>query len=256
MNLGNEVVPMILAFARIASFLFFTPIMQGSAIPSMAKITMAAGISLSVLGKFEVAPIQTEFEFIGYLIVQIIIGLVLAKLVEFMMTIPKLAGGLMDIDMAFSQASIFDPSTNQQSTPISTAFNFMFLLIFISLDGIQRLIVTLVHSFELTETLRFFGTDEFLDYVLGIVAYMFSSAVQIALPVMGSMFIVNVVLIIIGRMVSSMQQGVFQNMFPIKITMGLLFLIAAIPIIGDIFAFFTDKVIEEYINSFNYLFKK
>lgn len=256
MILGEEIVPIILAFARIASFLFFIPLLQGSTIPSMAKVTLAAGISLSVVGKYDVAPITSEFEFVGYLIVQIVIGLVLAKLVEFLMSIPKMAGSLMDIDMAFSQSSILDPSTNTQSTPISVAFNFMFMLIFIVMDGVQQLIITLVHSFELTETLRFLGKEEFLEYVLGLVMYMMTSAVQIALPVMGSMFIVNIVLMIIGRMVSSMQAGVFQNMFPLKITMGLLFLIAAIPIIADIFASLTETILDEYVKSFDYLFKK
>lgn len=256
MMLGDEIVPVILAFVRIASFLFFIPLMQGSAIPSMAKVALAAGLSLAVVGEYEVAPIKTEMAFIGYVFVQVVIGLVLAKLVEFLMSIPKMAGSLMDIDMAFSQSSIFDPSSNQQSTPISIALNFMFLLMFLTLGGIQQLIITLIHSFKLTETLRFLEKEEFLDYVLGLVMYMMTASVQIALPVMGSMFIVNIVLMIIGRMVSSMQSGVFQNMFPIKITMGLLFLIAAIPIIGDIFVVLTERIIDEYVASFEYLFKK
>lgn len=245
---------MIFAFARIAAFLFTLPFLSGNSIPSMAKVVIALGLSAAVADNVQVEMMETEFEFIGYIVMQVVIGITLAKLVEFMLTIPSMAGGMMDFDMGFSQSQMMDPSSNQQGTILSGMLNMFFLLIFILLDGIQQLIMTLIRSFELTETLRYFGEEAFLNYVVGLFMYMFTSGIQIALPVMGAMFVINFVLIIMGRTAPQMQ--IFVNMFAVKITAGILFLVLIIPLLGDMFTQLTDDLLDEYINMFNYLFKK
>lgn len=252
--MGEELSAIIMAFARIASFLFFIPFLSGKMIPGIAKVVIALALSFAVADKVEVRDFENVVQLVGYVIVQIGIGLTLAKIVEFMASIPKMAGALMDIDMGFAQASIMDPSTNQSNTILATALNMLFVMIFVSLNGVNQLIFTLVKSFELTETLRFLTNGQFLEYILGVFAYMLVSAIQIALPIMGSMFVINFVLMIMGKTAPQMQ--IFQNMFAVKITLGLIFIAVTIPILGDVFAYLTEELIEEYNNSFNYLFKK
>lgn len=252
--MGEELSAIIMAFARIASFLFFIPFLSGKMIPGISKVVIALALSFAVADKIEVRDFENVVQLVGYVVVQIGIGLTLAKIVEFMASIPKMAGALMDIDMGFAQATIMDPSTNQSNTILATALNMLFVLIFVSLNGVNQLIFTLVKSFELTETLRFLTNGQFLEYLLGVFAYMFVSAIQIALPIMGSMFVVNFVLMIMGKAAPQMQ--IFQNMFAVKITLGLIFIAVTIPILGDVFAYLTEELINEYNNSFNYLFKK
>lgn len=254
MNLGDNLTEIICAFARISAFLFMIPLLSGKMIPRMAKIVLSVGLSLAVVGKVEVSAFQNEFELIGYLIMQIVIGVTLAKIVEMLMAIPTIAGSIMDMEMGFSSVSLYDPTTKQNNTILGVMLNIMFVVSFISLGGIQNLIMTIVRSFELTETLMFLGKKEFLELFISIFGYMLSSAVQIALPIMGAMFVVNFVMLIIGK--TAPQTQILTNMFPIKIGAGILFLAITIPIMGDVFQHLSEKVIEEFIHSFNYMFKK
>ncbi|GAB6441238.1 flagellar biosynthetic protein FliR [Bacillus cereus] len=234
--------------------MFMIPLLSGKMIPRMAKIVLSVGLSLAVVGKVEVSTFQSEFELIGYIIMQVIIGVTLAKIVEMLMVIPTIAGSIMDMEMGFSSVSLYDPTTKQNNTILGVMLNIMFVVSFISLGGIQSLIMTIVRSFELTETLMFLGKKEFLELVTSIFGYMLSSAVQIALPIMGAMFVVNFVMLIIGK--TAPQTQILTNMFPIKIGAGILFLAITIPIMGDVFQHLSEKVIEEFIHSFNYMFKK
>ncbi|MDA1674919.1 MULTISPECIES: flagellar biosynthetic protein FliR [Bacillus cereus group] len=254
MNLGDNLTVIICAFARISAFLFMIPLLSGKMIPRMAKIVLSVGLSLAVVGRVEVSTFQSEFELIGYIIMQVIIGVTLAKIVEMLMVIPTIAGSIMDMEMGFSSVSLYDPTTKQNNTILGVMLNIMFVVSFISLGGIQSLIMTIVRSFELTETLMFLGKKEFLELVTSIFGYMLSSAVQIALPIMGAMFVVNFVMLIIGK--TAPQTQILTNMFPIKIGAGILFLAITIPIMGDVFQHLSEKVIEEFIHSFNYMFKK
>ncbi len=254
MNLGENLTEIIFAFARISSFLFMLPILSGKMIPRMGKIVLAVGLSLAVVGKVDVSHVESTFGLIGYLLMQIIIGITLAKIVEMLMVIPTLAGSIMDMELGFSSISMYDPTTKQNNTILGVMLNIMFVVLFISLGGIQNLIVAIIRSFELTDTLMFLGKKEFLEFYGSIGVYMLSSAVQIALPIMGAMFIVNFVLLIIGK--TAPQTQIFTNMFPIKIASGILFLAVTIPILGNVFDHLSSHVIDEFIRSFNYTFKK
>lgn len=252
--MGEELSAIIMAFARIASFLFFLPFFSGKVVPGMAKVTIALALSFAVADKMEVRDFENTVQLFGYVVVQIGIGLTLAKIVEFMASIPKIAGAIMDIDMGFAQASIMDPTSNQSNTLLSTMMNLFFVMVFISLGGLNQLIFTLLKSFELTETLRFLVNGQFLEYITGVFLYMMVSAIQIALPIMGSMFIINFVMMVMGK--TAPQTQIFQNMNSIKITMGLLFLMVTIPVLGDVFENLTNQLIAEYVKSFEYIFKK
>lgn len=254
MNLGADLTVIILAFVRIASFIFFLPFLSGKTIPNMAKVIISVGLALAVADKYTIPEFSSTFHFIGFVIMQIVIGLSLAKIVELMLSIPKIAGSIMDMEMGFSGAQIIDPNSKQMTTILGVLMNTFYTLIFISLDGIQHLIMPLIRSFELVETLAFLTEKQFLDYFLVVFMYMMTSAIQIALPVMGSMFIVNVVLAILGRTADKLR--VFDIMFAVKITLGILFLMVSTPILGEFFNHLITQLIDEYTNSFSYLFKK
>lgn len=254
MMLADSLTVIIIAFVRIASFLFLIPFLAGQSIPRMAKIIVSVGIALAVVGNYEMEPITSSYQLIGYIIMQAVIGITLAKVVEMLLNIPKLAGAVMDIEMGFSMANLYDPISKQNTTIISILMNTMFVILFISMGGIQQLIISVVRSFELTETLMYLGDKGFLEFIVMTFGYMFVTAVQIALPVMGAMFVVNFVLLLIGK--TAPQTQIFVNMFSIKISAGILFIAVITPILNDVFAFLSENLMDNYIEVFNHMFKK
>lgn len=94
----------------------------------MAKVTFGLGLSITVADQVDVSHIKTVWDVAAYAATQIVIGLSLAKIVEMLWNIPKMAGHILDFDIGLSQASLFDVNAGSQSTLLSTIFDIFFSL--------------------------------------------------------------------------------------------------------------------------------
>jgi len=242
------------AFCRIASFLFFLPFFSGRSVPAMAKITFGLGLSITVADKIDVPLMTTSGEVVAYAATQLVIGLSLAKIIEMLLNIPKMAGHIIDFDIGFSQSSLFDVNSGTQSTLIATIFDMFFVIIFVSLGGINYFVATILKSFQYTEAISKLLTTSFLDSLLATLLFAITSAVEVALPIMGTLFIINFVLILIAK--NAQQLNVFMNAFLIKITCGILFIAMSVPMLGYVFKNMTDVLLEEYTKLFNFFLTK
>ena len=92
-------------------------------------------------------------------------------------------------------------------------------------------------------------TTSFLDSLLATLLFAITSAVEIALPLMGSLFIINFVLILIAKTPAIKR---FMNAYVIKITCGILFIAMSVPMLGYVFKNMTDVLLEEYTKLFNF----
>lgn len=149
------------AFCRITSFLYFLPFFSGRSIPAMAKVTFGLALSITVADQVDVSHIKTVWDVATYAGTQIVIGLSLSKIVEMLWNIPKMAGHILDFDIGLSQASLFDVNAGSQSTLLSTIFDIFFLIIFISLGGINYFVATILKSFQYTEAISKLLTTSF-----------------------------------------------------------------------------------------------
>ena len=126
-------------FCRITSFCFSYRF-SGRSVPTMAKITFGLGLSITVADKIDLPPMTTNGEVVAYAATQLVIGLSLAKIIEMLLNVPKMAGHIIDFDIGFSQSSLFDVNSGTQSTLIATIFD-MFSLLYLCL--LVELIISL-----------------------------------------------------------------------------------------------------------------
>ncbi len=196
-----------LRFAALLHFYIFLPFFSGRSIPAMAKVTVGLALSITVADQVDVSHIKTVWDVAAYAGTQIVIGLSLSKIVEMLWNIPKMAGHILDFDIGLSQASLFDVNAGSQSTLLSTIFDiYFFSLFFISLGGINYFVATILKSFQYTEAISKLLTTSFLDSLLATLLFAITSAVEIALPLMGSLFIINFVLILIAKKRSAIKR--------------------------------------------------
>ncbi|AWC32351.1 flagellar biosynthetic protein FliR [Bacillus cytotoxicus] len=242
------------AFCRIATFLYFLPFFSGKSVPAMVKVTFGLGLSITVADKIDVSQVTTFGEVVTFAVTQLVIGVALAKIVEMLLNIPKMAGHIIDFDIGFSQASLFDVNSGTQSTLIATIFDVFFVVIFVSLGGIDYFVATILKSFQYTEAISKLLTTNFFDSVLATLLFVITSAVEIALPIMGTLFIINFVLILIAK--NAQQLNIFMNAFLIKITCGILLIAMSVPMLSYIFKNLTNVLLEEYTKLFNFFLTK
>ena len=83
---------------------------------------------------------------------------------------------------------------------------------------------------------------------------MMTATVQVALPFMATIFIVNFIFLIIGR--ATPQINIFANVFIIKIMLGFIFILLAIPYLSEVFMQINDVLTEQLFEVLEVLVKK
>jgi len=248
--IANTMLATFLAFCRIGTFLFFIPFMSGNVIPRMVKVTFGMAISLGVSGRIDVTTIETTPQLLFVVITQVGMGLALAKLVEFLMSIPKMAGTLMDFDLGFSMAQMMSPGSNTQATILANLLDIFFIIVFIAMNGLNSLIFVMVKSFDYTASIAVLLDNSFMTLVASTLMFAMTTAIQIALPLTGTIFILNIILVIMAK--NAPQLNIFMNSFAVKITFGVLFVGLSVPTLGTLFQNLSTELLNQYVNMFNY----
>lgn len=253
MEIGGPLLGILLAFTRVICFLSIVPLFQSRSVPSVVKVTVSLSVALFVHDKF-VLDEMTMPMFVLLLLMQAVMGFALGYVVLVIFSIPQIAGGLLDLDMGFSSSSLIDPSSGQRVSVMANFYSVLFMLIFVMVGGLQSLLYGIVLSFHFTEAVMFTANPNFLETLLLVVQYMMVSAIQIALPIIATMFIVNILMLIIGKVAP--QLNIMLNMFPIKIAVGLLFVYFTVTVAGEFFVSITENMNEHYLDVLESMFTK
>lgn len=245
---------LLLAFARIASFLFLVPFLKGQTIPSTFKVVISLALAFFAATDMAQVEITSTGGFIFLLFLQVLMGVALAFFVEMFFQIAIMAGSLMDFDMGLSMAEVVDPSSGRRVTVMATIFHILFTVIFIAVGGMHMLIANIMYSFKFTEPNFFLMEADFIELLLVVFAYMMTATIQLALPFMATIFIVNFIFLIIGR--ATPQINIFANIFIVKIMLGFIFIFLAIPYLSEVFMQINDVLTERLFEILEVLVKK
>lgn len=254
MDITAPLLAIILAFTRIASFLYFIPLFQGRSVPTTAKLGISLSIAIYVHDQIKVPDVTSLGEYFILLLMQVAMGITLGYIVHLIFAIPQIAGSLLDMDMGFSSSQIMDPGSGQRISILANFYSVLFMLVFVMAGGIENLIYSIVLSFHFTEVVMFAGNINFLDTLLLTFQYMMVSAVQIALPIVCAMFILNIMMLILGKVAP--QLNIMLNMFPVKIAVGLLFVYFTVNVAGEFFAHITENLNEQFMDVLESMFSK
>ena len=252
MSFDEYWVLVLLALARSVTFIFFLPFFRVSGIPTMAKASIAIGISLFVAYRMDPISLDSIWTFLAMMLLQVIIGLILAYVVEMMVSIVKIAGSYVDIDIGFSNP--FMDINHSQTTALSNLFYLMFVLVFLVTDGFNNVLAGFIYSFGLDITKQFLLGGDLLSFLLDTLSYMFFGALQIALPFMMATFLVNLAMLLMSKSVDKI--NILANVFGVKILVGVLLIFVTIPTITVVFQQVNDNLFEKFLEVMKYMFER
>jgi flagellar biosynthetic protein FliR len=204
---------MLLAGIRIALFVVASPIF-GAAIPATGRIALVL-----VLGYTFAEPVTVELTF-GFLLVaaftNAIVGAVLGYLTGLIFQLFIVAGGLIDFTSSLSAAQIFDPLTRSQTPVFGRFLNLGALALFFVLGGDRLLIAGLDTSFQAVSATGSLAVSAGLaDIAINLLGRMMIAAVELAMPALAALFVVEVLLGIASRFAP--QANVFLIGLPAKV---------------------------------------
>ncbi|HLU21889.1 MAG TPA: flagellar biosynthetic protein FliR [Bacillaceae bacterium] len=215
----------ILVFMRVSAFFVTLPLFSYRTLPATYRIGFAAFLSLLIYYTLDVPGFEITGVYFLLIIKEACVGLLIGFVAYLMLSAIQIAGGFIDFQMGFAIANVIDPQTGTQS-PLIGQYLYMFALLFLlAVNGHHLILDGVFHSYKfipLEQVFLPFGDANMAEYIVKSFSLMFMIAFQMAIPVVASLFLVDVALGIIARTVP--QINIFVVGFPIKIAVSFIVL--------------------------------
>jgi len=239
----------LLALVRITAFFVTAPFFSSKGVPAMFKLGLGLFTALVLLPTIRLGEEQLILNgtYFYYLIQETIIGLVLGWIAQIIFTSIHVAGSFIDMQIGFAIANVIDPQTGVQS-PLIGNFKYTFaILLLLALNWHHLFIDGIVSSYYLLpitgDWINQMNHESVITFVIGLFTTMFVIAFKMAAPIIGTLFVSDVILGIIARTVP--QLNVFVVGLPLKVSLNfILFLLLA-----PLFIFIFREIFEEMLIS-------
>ena len=234
-ELVTGVVLSLLIFIRMVFAIFFTPFFGGKNLPARIKMGCAMALTLFIYPAIAASlpgPVPLAAPTVMLLFVkEIFVGLTMALLISMVFYGIQSAGQFIDNQRGISTASLFNPALGAQ---VSLSGNFLFQLsvvIFFIIGGHQVYISGFFRSFEILPVIYYPNVqstfmDPTLQTVVKLSGQVLAIAIQIAAPVIISLFLSEMVLGIANRVAP--QMDVLFISYTLKAIVGLVIVFFAL----------------------------
>ena len=238
--------PVLWPFLRTLALLSSLPVFSQRAVPMRVKVALALFIALAAQPSLPVMPQPALDSPQAFMLVvqQLLIGLTLGFSVRLVFSAVELAGELIGLQMGLNFAGFFDPATASQGTASGRFFGTMVAFLFILANGHLAIIGALVRSFEVfavgSEPFAFLRQTQPQQWG----AEVFMLGLWIALPLLGMLLFVNLVLGVISRVAP--QISVFSVGFPITVSVGLIGMLLTLPLLEQPFSMALERMLSHF----------
>lgn len=239
--------PILWPFVRTLALFAGMPVFSQRQVPARVRIGLALFISVAAqpsLPAMPVIPLDSLPQLLMVTGQQLLIGLSMGFAVRVVFAALEFAGELIGLQMGLNFAGFFDPSTGSQGTSTSRFLGSMVAFLFVAINGHLMLINSLVESFQAfpvgEEPFRFLRIAQ--PQVWG--AEIFRMGLWIALPLVTMLMFVNLVLGIISRVAP--QLNVFSVGFPLTVSIGLVGLVATLPLMHQPFMIALERMLAAF----------
>jgi len=238
--------PLLWPFFRALALLASLPVFSQRAVPMRVKIGSALFIALAAQPSLPVMPVIAldSPQAVLVIVQQLLVGVTLGFAVRIVFAAVELGGELIGLQMGLNFAGFFDPATASQGTASGRFFGTLVAFLFVLSNGHLAVIAALVRSFEV-----FAVGDEPFAFLRQMQPQqwgteVFELGLWIALPLVGMLLFVNLVLGVISRVAP--QISVFSVGFPITVTVGLIGMLLTLPLLEQPFAMALQRMLANF----------
>ena len=207
-------------FLRVLSLFMAAPVFSDRAIPMRVKIGLGVAVAVVIAPTL---PLQQQVSLdsaqtFPLAVQQIMIGLALGFMVRLAMAGIEMAGELIGLQMGLSFAGFFDPQSKQDGTAVGSWLGVIAMLIFLGINGHLLLIHTLTESFQSFPIGESMFSFHDIKSLIATGAEVFRLGLQLALPFIAVLLIVNLSLGVMVRVAP--QLNLMSIGMPATITTG------------------------------------
>ncbi|MEH7122842.1 flagellar biosynthetic protein FliR [Bacillus sp. JJ1773] len=221
----------LLIFVRVTSFFLMMPLFSYRSIPTAAKIGLGFFMSLVMVFTIDTPALEIDNHYFLLIIKEALVGLLIGFIAYLILSAIQIAGGFIDFQMGFAIANVIDPQTGAQSPLMGQYLYTIGLFFLLTVNGHHLLLDGVFYSYQfipLEQPWISFGNENMAEYVVKAFNSMFIIAFQMSIPVVGSLFLVDIALGIVARTVP--QLNVFVVGLPLKIGVSFIVLLTVMSI--------------------------
>ncbi|MCL1924778.1 MAG: flagellar biosynthetic protein FliR [Defluviitaleaceae bacterium] len=230
----------LLILMRMLGFFIIMPVFAANSIPAMVRVFFSISFAFIVYISelFIVADVVYFGESIWgaffLLLTEFLIGFAQAYIVFIVFSAIYLAGQFIEQNIGYNQLTMFDPISGFQAPVFGNLLYMTAMVILIITGNFNRILLQLFSSFIHVPI----GTVSFLNnavsiHMINVIINSFYMGVQIAMPFIGSMLVLNIALGIMVKIIP--QLNVFVVGIPIRILVGLVILVFIVPLFSSVF---------------------
>ncbi len=254
MLLFNEtVIFFTLILFRISGIFFFSPFFSSLAINGRVRVGFSFFVSFliyNIVPKSSIAIVNMDFLIYAMLLIkELFIGALLGFLVAVVFSTIQTASQIYSMNMGLMMASAYDP-LSQNQTPVLGQLKNLFVLALFFIYGIHRLmILRIIDTFYYSPIGQItYNVPQITEFFIKQFAYYFFVAIQISLPVIGVLLLIDMTLGILSRIAP--QMNVFFIGMPLKLLVGFIVLSSFAPYFVNFYTLVFEKLNSKILELF------
>jgi flagellar biosynthetic protein FliR len=244
------VVHFLLIVTRMSVLFVFSPLLARRDIPGLVKIGLSlllAAIVINFAPPPQAYPYNNLYSLAFAVIAELSVGLVIGFVTSLFFNLVYTAAHIMDLQIGFSMAQMYDVSVGGQVAVTSGFLNFILIVSFVTSGAFTTLIDAMTRTFQIIPVGMGVLRPEAVELIIDIFLRTFAMAIQTAMPLVASALLLEVALGVIVR--TAPQMNVFVVGIPLKVFLGLIVLALMLPV----FTHFTSFIFEEMFIAINEL---
>ena len=227
----------LLVLIRISIMVFLLPILSTEEIPTRFKAGLSFFLSIIIFPVIPAVSIEIPSNVFAYIFLamkEIYVGAVMGFAATFIFSGLRFAGAWIDSETGFNMTQIMNPVAQEEDTAMAHLMFIMFILLLLITGGHIFYLQAIAESFRLIPlTGAHMATTGMVSTFSWLTMDSFLLGMKVAAPVVATLFISSIALAIIARIMP--QMNVWMVGMPMKLGLGMLTLIFALPLMWQAF---------------------
>jgi flagellar biosynthetic protein FliR len=240
----------VLVFCRTMPMVNNAPFFGAKTTPAQIRVAMGLIFSACYLvaQQPKVPPAPHTVVFVTQMFSEIFVGLLFAFATNIIMAAIQAAGEIIDVQMGLSMIMLLNPATKTQSTAMGRFFNQLSTMVFVSTGAHLLLLGAFFRSFDIIPLAMSQWHNPALPITLvAITAKVFTVGVQLAMPIIVVIFVVDFGLGIMNRVSPQINVLELNNM--IKPITGAFIVMMLLPTLIHMISVLSEEMVKASVDS-------
>ena len=230
---GEPFIAYVLAGIRVLAWLMIVPPFSSRTVPAVAKVLLAVGLAFALTPSLTMPSVPTDgVELASFAVQEALLGATMGFVTYLVFAAVQAAGDLVDVFGGFSLAMAFDPLSLNTNSVFGKLHQMLAMMLLFATDAHLLVIGGLLSTFDEVPVGSVWQVDDVTQVVTVAFGVFFTSAVQIALPLVGVLFLADLGLALLTKVAP--QLNAIGIMFPAKIGLTLLVVGLSLPVLPDV----------------------